>query len=113
MLCVDRLFRQMASGSPPVVWFHNGRPLSNEGKSAGGGQVQVQVEGDKSKWTTWTSRLRVSSAESADSGNYSCVPWRGKIGSVSVFVSQGKPPIYSFKNVRFLQRQLIIAPSIS
>lgn len=88
-------------GGAPFVWFHNGRPLVHGGKSSAGvGSVSIYLEGlagdagqqqsGASDWTSWTSRLVIQRADPADSGNYTCTPWRGKAASVSVFVSQGK-----------------------
>ena len=93
-------------GGAPFVWFHNGRPLIHGGKSSAGlGTVSIYLEGVNgesivaagqqqqltggSDWTSWTSRLVIQRADPADSGNYTCTPWRGKAASVSVFVSQG------------------------
>ena len=87
---------QVVGGGAPFVWFHNGRPLIHGGKSSGGlGLVSIYLEEsennkDGSDWTAWTSRLVIQRADPADSGNYTCVPWRGKAASVSVFVSQGE-----------------------
>lgn len=81
----------MRSGTP-FVWYHNGRPLKDGLKSAGGlGTVRIQLEESKEQasWTSVTSRLEVLRADQADSGNYTCAPYRGRAASVSVFVSQG------------------------
>jgi hypothetical protein len=84
-------------GRAPFVWFHNGRPLIHGGKSSAGlGLVSIYLEdvaesiAGKSDWMAWTSRLVIQRADPADSGNYTCAPWRGKSASVNVFVSQGK-----------------------
>uniref|UniRef100_A0A0P5VQM0 Uncharacterized protein n=2 Tax=Daphnia magna TaxID=35525 RepID=A0A0P5VQM0_9CRUS len=89
----------VGGGGLPFVWFHNGRPLVHGSKSSAGlGLVSVFLEGvsesDASKrdWMAWTSRLVIQRADPADSGNYTCVPWRGKAASVNVFVSQGDRP---------------------
>ncbi|XP_057372406.1 uncharacterized protein LOC130693293 [Daphnia carinata] len=89
----------VGGGGLPFVWFHNGRPLIHGSKSSAGlGLVSVFLEGvsesDASKrdWMAWTSRLVIQRADPADSGNYTCVPWRGKAVSVNVFVSQGDRP---------------------
>jgi len=82
----------VVGGGTAFVWFQNGRPLLNGGKSSGGGSVHIHLDGDKSNWTSWVSRLEIYHANSTDSGNYSCVPWRGKVASVSVFISQGDRP---------------------
>ncbi|KAI9561026.1 hypothetical protein GHT06_011982 [Daphnia sinensis] len=87
----------VGGGGLPFVWFHNGRPLVHGSKSSAGlGLVSVFLEGvsesdaSKNNWMTWTSRLVIQRADPADSGNYTCVPWRGKAASVNVFVSQGE-----------------------
>lgn len=79
----------------PFVWYHNGRPLKDGLKSAGGlGTIRIHlldgqdaVEGVVR--APVASRLEILRAEQADSGNYTCAPWRGTAASVSVFVSQG------------------------
>lgn len=92
----------MGGGGLPFVWFHNGRPLVHGSKSSAGlGLVSVFLEGvsesDASKrdWMAWTSRLVIQRADPADSGNYTCVPWRGKAASVNVFVSQGELRLFT------------------
>lgn len=82
----------VAGGGSPFVWLHNGRPLMNGGKSSGGGSVSIRLDGNQTNWTSWTSRLNIHQADSSDSGNYSCVPWRGETASASVFISQGDRP---------------------
>lgn len=57
--------------------------------SAGTGTVRIYLEGGVGDWTALISRLLVERADPADSGNYTCAPWRGKAASVSVFISQG------------------------
>ncbi|XP_046461671.1 uncharacterized protein LOC124208024 isoform X2 [Daphnia pulex] len=89
----------VVGGRAPFVWFHNGRPLIHGGKSSAGlGLVSIYLEdvaesiAGKSDWMAWTSRLVIQRADPADSGNYTCAPWRGKSASVNVFVSQGDRP---------------------
>ncbi|XP_046650888.1 uncharacterized protein LOC124341979 isoform X1 [Daphnia pulicaria] len=90
---------QVVGGRAPFVWFHNGRPLIHGGKSSAGlGLVSIYLEdvaesiAGKSDWMAWTSRLVIQRADPADSGNYTCAPWRGKSASVNVFVSQVRLP---------------------
>jgi len=87
----------VVGGRAPFVWFHNGRPLIHGGKSSAGlGLVSIYLEdiaesiAGKSDWMAWTSRLVIQRADPADSGNYTCAPWKGKAASVNVFVSQGE-----------------------
>lgn len=87
---------KVAGGGSPFVWLHNGRPLMNGGKSSGGGSVSIRLDGNQTNWTSWTSRLNIHQADSSDSGNYSCVPWRGETASASVFISQGNLTLFLF-----------------
>lgn len=97
----------VVGGGAPFVWFHNGKPLMDGGKSsAGSGSVRIYLEGDVGDWTALISRLLVERADPADSGNYTCAPWRGKAASVSVFISQGDRPAA-------VQRQAALRSSIS
>ena len=89
------ILQTIGSGTP-FVWYHNGRPLKDGLKSAGGfGAVRIHLEqsndetSEGKSWTSVTSRLEILRADQSDSGNYTCAPYRGRAASVSVFVSQG------------------------
>lgn len=95
-VCWWNFMAQAMGGSAPFVWYHNGRPLMDGGRSSSGaGTVHIYLDaggggGGNNNWTTLISRLEVARADPADSGNYTCAPWRGKAASVSVFISQGR-----------------------
>ncbi|XP_015598177.1 zwei Ig domain protein zig-8 [Cephus cinctus] len=75
-----------------VAWYHGGQPVitSPHTENDADSQPRVTVE---TEWSdALTSRLRITHAKPADSGNYSCVPTIAERASVNVHVINGEHP---------------------
>ncbi|MPC72151.1 Hemicentin-1 [Portunus trituberculatus] len=75
---------------PQYIYWYRGSTLVNYSSRGG-----ISVVTDK---LSRTSRLILTRATTADSGNYTCVPANAESASVSVYILTGRVPVNSNKN---------------
>jgi len=77
---------------PPgsVSWYHGSTVVDFDSPRGG-----ISLETEKTDTAT-TSKLLVTKASLADSGNYSCIPSNAQQASVWVHVLNGKPHVLLF-----------------